>query len=335
MRESLISTCEACKQAPAQESIESYCPQHPFQLCNPCSHRLRAHTLRPLECFNLAASHTRFEYYLCDDFYREDGTACQPLETVVSPEDFPAPNLEQARQSPEGFLDYAISRWFLKEDAMQALQTLEKSLLVESLTRRVATSMNPNVEGRAYEICSALGPVADSWIRGRWQNYHPDTIRDLIKATAKCLPISEGFPLALEGLEKLPGVNLYDTACALAHFQSPKTLDWIEEHASPSFFMELGRLAALSKLSWKRASEWLRRGQPLSLVALFALKSCWDYNTPLLRTLRPKLLEPESPAIMTKTLQECAIADPLIQGGLPVVISHWNEICGNKERSCC
>ncbi len=331
MNESSIATCEACKRASVQENIESFCPQQPFQLCNDCGHRLRSQILRPLEFFNLAASHTRFEHYLCDDFYDDDGTAIQPVGEVVSPELFPAPGLKQARQNAEALIDYAMSRWFLKDDVIQALQSQDKSLLVESLSRRVATSNNPNVEGRAFEICSAVGPSAAPWIRGRWRDYHPDTVGELIRSTAKCLPITEGFPLALKALEKLPAVNLYDTAQALAHFQSPKTLDWIEEHAWAPFFMDLGRLAALSKLSWERASEWLRRGQPLSLIALYALKSCWDYNTPLLKAVRPKLLAPESPAVMNQTVEECAIADPLIRSGLPLVVSHWDEICGGKE----
>jgi hypothetical protein len=263
--------CEACKQAPVQETIESYCPEQPFRLCRACSHRLRRFTLRPREWFSLAACHTFMEYYLHDDFYLDDGTATQPVEMVVSPEEFPAPSLEQARQDPETLLDYAISRWHLKEDVVHALQSHEnKDVLVQSLNRRVLDSLNPNIEERAYEICAHLGPAAGSWIRERWQKYHPDTTGRLIKATAKCLPLSDGFPLALRALEKVPAPELVDIAGFLAHFHSAETLDWIEKNASFPFFMDLGRLAASSNLSWKGICRWLKKGRPLNLIAVFA-----------------------------------------------------------------
>jgi hypothetical protein len=332
MTASSTLTCEACKQGPVQETIESYCPQHPFRLCSACSHRLRTFTLRPLEWFNLAATHTFQEYYLHDDSYRDDGTATQFMEKVVSPEEFPAPNLDQARQNPESLLDYAISRWYLKDNVIRVLESHEKKdVLVETLKRRVSDSMNPNIEERAYEICACLGPSAGYWIHERWHHYHPHTIGSLIKATAKCLPVPEGFPLALQALEKVPPLELFEIASSLAHFRSPKTLNWIEEHASLPFFEQLSRLAASSNLSWKRACEWLERGRPLSLIAVFALRACWNYNTPLLRTLRPKLLEPESTEVMTKTLEHYATIDPMIRHSIPDVISHWEEICGTKK----
>jgi len=324
--------CEACKQAPVQETIESYCPQQPFRLCGACSHRLRRFTLRPREWFNLAACHTFMENYLHDDFYLDDGTATQPIEMVVSSEEFPAPSLDRARQDPETFLDYAISRWHLREDIVQAIQSHEnKDVLVQSLNRRVLDSLNPNIEERAYEICAHLGPSAGSWIRERWQKYHPDTIGSLIKATAKCLPLSEGFPLAIQGLEKVPKLELIDVASALSYFRSPKTLDWIEEHSSLPFFVQLGRMAAPSNLCWKRISDWLRRGRPLNLIGVFSLKACWDYNTPLLRNLRPKLVEAESPEVMTKTLEHYAATDPMIRHAIPDVVAHWKEICGDRK----
>src|SRR5207245_1714918 len=174
----------------------------------------------------------------------------------------------------------SISRWYLKEDVIHALQSHEKKdVLVEGLNRRVSDSLNPNVEERAYEICACLGASAGSWIRERWHNYHPDTIGSLIKATAKCLPISEGFPLALQGLEGVPALELFDVAGSLAHFRSTETLDWIEGNASFPLFIELGRLAAFSNLSWKRVCDWLQRGRPLNLIAVFAANHKHDSRT--------------------------------------------------------
>jgi hypothetical protein len=360
-------TCEASKQAPVQTKVESQCPKHPFRVCNSCAHRLRKLSLRPLEWFNLAAAHTFCEYYLHDDFYDDDGTAHQPQEEVVSPEAFPAPTLAEAQNNPETLLDYAFSRWYLKEDIIQPIRSQKKSILVESLRQRVSASSDPNIEARAYEICAVLGKSAASWVRQRcqacspetpstlfdaiteclpiseaaswirqsWKAYHPETLSVLIEATAKCLRISEGFPLAVEALEKVSGKDLPEIAWALSYFHSARTLDWIEEHVSRPCMDWWGRLAADSCLSWTRVCDWLGRGRLLSLVALDALNACWHYDTPLLKRNRPKLLQAKSKTDMTRVLEQYALTDPVprVQRAVQAAVSHWDEICGNSEKN--
>jgi len=333
MTASSILTCEACKRSPVVERVDSFCPQQPFQLCRECAHRLRTYSLRPLEYFNLAATHTFYEYYLHDDFYDEDGTACQPQEEVVNPDAFPAPTLDATSDDPEKLLDYAFSRWYFKEDLIRALRSQEQSVLVRSLTQRVSKLSNSNIEARAFEICAVLGTSAELWIRQKWQSYKPETLALLIQATANCLPASEGFSLAVEALENTPLRQLPDNARALSYFQSETTLDWIEKHISSPCTHWWGRLAAVSKLSWKRVSHWLDAGRLLSLVALDGLNFFGHYDTPLLKQIRPKLLHPESRTVMTTKLKEYASKDPVprVQRAVHAAISHWNEICGQTS----
>src|SRR6185295_2208136 len=88
------SSCEACKAAQVQSIVESDDPTSPFAVCSACAHRLRTFSLRPLEWYNLVCSHSPYEFLLHDDFFDDDGTACQPEEDVVDAELFPAPTLE-------------------------------------------------------------------------------------------------------------------------------------------------------------------------------------------------------------------------------------------------
>ena len=53
-------------------------------------------------------------------------------------------------------------------------------------------------------------------------------------------------------------------------------------------FITIGRLAAVSQLTWRRIKSWLTKGHPLSLIALDAMVSCIPANEDVLYEMAPK-----------------------------------------------
>lgn len=323
--------CESCHDLPVKSIVTSDEPEHPYHLCQGCAHRLTTFSLRPLEWFRLAALHGPSQYYLSDDFYFYNGIAQAPRETVLSPELFPAPTLEQAMENLETLIDYAMTQHhlLLEDETLNALGRQNKQMLLASLQKRVVNTQSVEIEAQSYEICAAvLERDAENWIRSRWEVYHPVTFFALSVASATCLPFEEGFHRVVERLEAMPQKEMRVACSVLAYFRTEKTLDWLEAHVSSPVTDSWGKLAAVSQLSWRRVATWLDRGRPLSLVALDALKACGRYDTPLLKKFTPKLLEPSTKETMTAKLEQYAIQDavPRIKQNVTTIINSWESI---------
>lgn len=329
-------SCQACKSTPVETIVESDNPQQPFQLCRACAYRLETMSLRPLEWYNLASIHSPFQFLLHDDFYDEDGTACQPDEDVVDAELFPAPTLEEISDDVERLLDYARTRWFIEEPIVEALSRHSKDAVLHSLQIRVTANPSLDSKGFAYEICAkVLGRTAEEWIRKEWEWFAPALLFSLAEASASCLPGEEGYNLVVNALAEVPRKELARAAAALSWFRSESTLDWIEQNISDPLLDDWGRLAAVSNLKWERMSKWLASGRPLSLIALDALVSCWHYDTPALRQFAPKLLEPVSIEEMTATLEKYSNGDsvPRVRNAVESVTNNWDRICKSRPHS--
>jgi hypothetical protein len=149
-----------------------------------------------------------------------------------------------------------------------------------------------------------VGTDAEHWIREQWNNYHPEILLPLAEASAHCLPFEEGFERVVQALEGFSARELNTGCFALAHFRSPRTLEWIEAHQELAQTDTWGRLAALSRLSWPKAKQWLARGRPLSHVALAALQT---YQRPdatrLTKWYKPVLENPASVEEMNAVLE--------------------------------
>ena len=95
------------------------------------------------------------------------------------------------------------------------------------------------------------------WAEGIMESYLPDDAYEMIVAEIKT-----------RSNRRLPAV-----IGPLNHFRREQTLDLMEvlapriENVSENW----GHLAAASRFTWARAAAWLRRGRPLSLIALDAL----------------------------------------------------------------
>jgi hypothetical protein len=94
------SACEACEQAAWEVTEPTHGEGAPFRVCAACHRRLHEQALRPREWYNLAKRHGWWPYALHDDFYEEDGTACQPDGDVELPDLYPAPTLGEVSRDP-------------------------------------------------------------------------------------------------------------------------------------------------------------------------------------------------------------------------------------------
>ncbi|MDW4525474.1 hypothetical protein R3398_03700 [Rossellomorea marisflavi] len=114
--------CEACKTNEINVVEASDDPNQPYKLCNSCHERLVKYSLRPIEWYNLAVVHSPNKFSLHDDFYEENGEACQPEEDIVVTKKDKAPTLRNVRDNLESLLDFSITRWFLEDDVINALK---------------------------------------------------------------------------------------------------------------------------------------------------------------------------------------------------------------------
>jgi len=321
--------CEACQQHPVQTVVESEEPQQPYRLCHSCADRLQKYALRPLEWFNLASVHSSSKYFLHDDFYSDDGVADQSDIPVEEPEKYPAPTLEQVAGNTERLIDYAMACFLLQEQVIQELRNHGRAAVLQSLIRRIETSHNLEIECRAYEICATvLQEMAEDWIRERWNQRATVAFHSLALAVANCLPNDEGVSLILHELERVQPQDRPYACTALARFRSPKALKWIETFIDYPVTDDWGRLAAVSRFSWNTIVTWLKRGRPLSLVAIDALYFCVKRDTKILKDCAPKLSEHDTVDNMIAALNQYAKTDPVprVERRIGVILSNWDQI---------
>lgn len=264
-------TCEACERAPATVDEETDDPRSPMRVCAACHGRLTACALRPREWFNLARRHGPQVALLHDDMYDEDGVAQQPEVPVVDADAFPAPTLADA-VSAEALLDVALTRHFIRDDVAARWRGLEPAEAVDVLEARWAGSTCREIRERVLELAALTGAPCAGFVRRAWQSWPVDVPwHALVEASAGCLPIDEGFPLAEAALAGLGERDRRGAFGALGCFRTARALRWIEAHYSEPFTDQWGYLAAKSAFDWPTAKAWLAGGRPLSLVAIDAL----------------------------------------------------------------
>lgn len=309
-----VSICEACRQRHVAEVISDDDPDEPYRVCGECGERLRQRALRPLEWFNLAAIHGWGKHLLLhDDFYDDDGTACQPDIENYSPDGLLAPTLDEASRSLERLVDCCVTRWRLGASHYEAFEDFPSEATLEEFRRR-AEKGNRHVFAVTLDLCAnVLGSTAASWVRAQYAKAQADDVFfSWAEAAAKCLPEPEGLQKTMDALKAFEGRDLRKRKDALLWFRSPEVLDWIEINAPRVNVTEdWGRLAALSDLSWSRVELWLSRGRPFSLIALDALREFipWPGQAAIVKRLEPRLKECPNRLALTRALQACMAAD--------------------------
>lgn len=283
----------------------------PIRLCLECNRRIQARALRPAEWFNLAKRHGWQEFLLHDDFYDEDGTALQPMERVDEPARFPAPTLDMVARDAELLLDYSITRWSLQPPVINAWLALEPLKIRKALSVRFAVTKNLPVRSKLFEICAlALRESGADFVRYAWGEYPTAVpLLPLAQASAACLPLVEGFDRVSTALEPEVRKKKWDLIVSLSYFQSANALNWIELNIKEPITEAWGYLAAASQIDWPRVENWLRRGRPLSLVALDALTAISRPPTPLLKSIKLRLHNPPNIVSYQRELNEYARTD--------------------------
>ena len=322
--------CEACEHNAADSVEPCDNSEQPYHVCAACCHRLHARALRPLEWYNLAKRHGWSQFLLHDDFYEEDGNACQPVEPVEHAEEFPAPKLEDVAHDAAMLLDYSITRWHFDGNVATAWKPLSRPNILAVLSQRFGASSSLEIRSRVLEICaSALHEAGADFVRYAWGDY-PTAVAlpSLANASAACLPFREGFDRVAAALAEEEGSRKRDLMFSLGYFHSPEALDWIEKFIYEPITESWGYLAAASKLDWPRVESWFEQGRPLSLVAIDALAAIIRPQSPFLRAYGPRLYQPPSPDRLRQVLSAYAERDrvPRVQQRTSALITHVDTL---------
>ena len=273
------------------------------------------------------------QYLLHDDFYDDDGVACQPEEDVDDPASSPFPTPAEYAASLALAIDVAFAKWHLPE-ALLPLLAARPPETIAALETALAERRNLDFESRAYEIAArALGPHAADWIRQRWKVVPAEgSVVALAEASAACLPPPEGLALVESVLREMEPNKRRDCLWAMAYFRDRRALSFIEEFAAPPTTDIWGRVAACSRFSWDVAEAWLQRGRPLSLVALDALGFSFIYDTVELRRMLPTLENPPDPETLERTLRQHAVRDPAwrVESQVNLLLKNLTKISSPK-----
>jgi hypothetical protein len=325
----LVATevCQACKINPISVVEESDDESQPYRLCLVCRDRLVKYSLKPIEWYNLAVIHSPKKFLLHDDFYDDDGEATQPEEEVCVSDNDLAPTLESVKDDLELLLDFSITRWFLEDEVIYALNQHDKVSLLNSIKYRFYDTVNYEIKSRMLEIIAdVLGDVASDWVRELWDNYDDDFLIQLSWAISSSLPAKEGLKYIFEKLQFLSDKELIMSVFSCLHrFRSNEVLDWIETNCM-TFHDNWGRLAALCFPTWERMKVWLAKGRPLSLVALDTMAKCAAIgNDQYIERFNPKI-------IMTNMSEINTVLDRYYDNdAVPRVKNKKEKILNHKE----
>jgi hypothetical protein len=329
--------CESCRINDVEVEELADEGQNPYYLCDPCHERLLNKALRPLEFFNLAAIHGH-GYYLHDDFYDyETGNATQPHIEVIDAGNYPFPDLKQIKNDLNRLIDLSFVRYITDDIIIEQLSNFEKNEVMKIVADKVL--YNRAINYKAYEIVGkVVGLEAAGWIRNEWISRRENELSIFAEALSKCLLFEEAFAIITTELENGDDKFLSENVSALIYFKSKRTLDWIERvsHRITNVTSLWGQLAASSEFNWERATQWLKNGRPLSLIALDGLIFCTSagnrQNQSLwLRALDPQLEGGPSSEVIANTLQEYLNVDsvPRTKNAVKCIIDSLSTIYPN------
>lgn len=312
---------------------------YPYQLCKDCHRRLMKRALRPLEFFNLTSKHG-VTPLLHDDFYEENGEACQPEIKVKKDKSLAFPDFDSIKNDLDKIIDYSIVVWWLNDKIVDSIKGFEKSQILESLKLRM--NENRALRYRLYELAAKLlGSSAADWIREEWKYVNLDNLENYSECLAKCLSINEGFYYYTDVLDKIDNQSVFSEKLkGLIYFQSELSLDWIEKNISrvKDISSSWGYLAVASRFDWNRTKKWLDSGRPLSLVALDTLVNCSVTSETLNSTIwlkenTQRLLNPDKIENMDKTLNAYLEKDNVtrVRNSIKKIQENWGNILKSNE----
>jgi hypothetical protein len=328
-----MNHCEACQKKEVDIIDTDRESAIPYKLCKDCHTRLINLALRPLEYFNLVAKHGH-EYELHDDFYDNDGNACQPKIPVENDEALAFPKLPELKGNLQGLLDFATVKWSYPDEVTGYLQRFNKNEILRELDIRL--SYNPQLLERFLDIVSSVMKTeARGWVIFQYKNYVGNSPLIFSKALAECLPFSEGFEIVKNILDTVDSSKLHASVWALNYFHSPQILTWFEENKDRiiNISTNYGDVCAANQFDWNTAKRWLKMGRPLSLIALDAIFACGTTEDKVnrnffLRQNPPRLLNPDTVENMNQILDDYLKTDNVHRTRVTVeaIKNDWRDI---------
>lgn len=328
-----MNLCQSCGRNSVEVVDDCDNPAYPYKVCKDCHERLVSRSLRPREYFNLTSQHG-MTFLLHDDFYDNDGTACDPEVALVVDPGLTFPMLSELHDL-QSIVDYAMVAGWLSDDVINAIGRFEKNAILKELDKRI--NLNKGLSARIYQLVAlTLGQYADEWIVNQWEARTADNFPMYAEALAKCLEPDMGFELYSKQLDRIeqPG-KLAETMTGLIYFQSKRGLRWIEENVGrvSNISDAWGHIAVASQFDWPTAEKWLKGGRPLSLVGLDALANCavtpeTQNSTPWLKNNPQRLLAPEPMEKMNKILLQHSENDkvPRVGSKINYIMANWEKI---------
>jgi hypothetical protein len=324
--------CQATRTVPATVEVPSGSPDGPYHLCQFAAERMQTRSLAPREWYNLAVLFGPFAPDLHDDFYDDDGTACQPRAPVPSygDERDRVPDLFEVAGSIEDLVDFLQTRWWIDEHHKTALRAHPPQLVLEVATRRYTSTLNPDLRA-VLETILAVGAREDSlsWFRERIAASSAEERLHTIARAAGVLPADEAFALAVGALTLISAEARHNHLHCLFVLRDATTPSWIERNACSPVVNTWGRLAAACNVDWPTTQRWLGSGRPLSLVALDSIvervphPGKWHRQPP-----PPRLLVPGGVSELAAALQKHLERDqsPRVQQLATVGLSRLSDI---------
>ncbi|MFB3167394.1 hypothetical protein P5G62_009755 [Neobacillus sp. 179-C4.2 HS] len=329
----ISNLCEACKINEINVVEQSDDTDQPYKVCSQCHERLLKYSLRPIEWYNLAIIHSPNKPLLHDDLYDEDGESCQPEEDVFVTKKNKAPTLKNVRNDLESLLDFSITRWFLEDDVIKALNKHDNQLTLNSVKSRFYETENYEIKTRLLEIVAdVLGSSASEWVRELWRNFDEELLCPISWATASSLPAEEGLNNIFGKLKLVSEKELPIAAfTCLYRFRSFCILDWIESTCT-TFNDNWGRLASVCFPTWERMKSWLNKGRPLSLIALDTMANCVKGYGNIVEQFSPKILGTDKSEVDQVLNDYFQIDDvPRVKMKLSIIMENKKEIF---EKDC-
>jgi hypothetical protein len=275
--------CEACEKLPVSHELENGDFLDPFYLCESCHAKAITFSLFPREWYNLTVIHGLANYYVCSDFYDDDGTAGQPYHEFVHSEQEVVPHLDAVKTDPQQLIDYALTKFRLDDKILACFLHFDKDALLTLIRNRFNQTKVLQNQATLLEIASKTGSnssIATQWIRELCQKDNLQLLVDISKVAIHLLPFEEAWAYIIKSLNTLPEKNLPDIAFSCLHlFRASAVLDWMAPKVK-SYHDSWASLAAVSNLHWEIIEKWINSGRPLSLIALEAMARGGVANCP-------------------------------------------------------
>jgi hypothetical protein len=264
--------CPSCQKRKIESVKDHENNGFQYSLCLKCEERLINYALRPIEYFRLKAFYGD-THLLHDDFYDEDGTACQANQSLGFFKGKSFPKLKELKTLKD-LIDLATVVWEIDKPLKESINKYTNEEIEEELIKRLEE--RPYLKQDIIRITSkVINGTSSTFVKSLWTNRNnEEALIEYAELLANSFKGNEGVLDYLSQLDKIEsGKELNEQVGGLIFFKSPKIISWIENSAAriKNITDVWGTVSALSDIDWDTIIKWMDNGRPLSLVAIDAL----------------------------------------------------------------